>query len=56
MSHKHIFDLGDTVRYEDSIEGKVIYVTVDEDDNTIYIVDFKNSCGKFLARDLIFVR
>ena len=56
MSKKHIFDIGDTVTYQESREGKVIYVGVDEDNNTIYIVDFRNSCGKFLARDLEFVR
>ena len=56
MSKKYIFSVGDTVTYQDSREGKVIYVGVNEDNETFYVVDFRNSCGKFLAKDLEFVR
>lgn len=56
MSKKHIFSIGDIVTYQDSKLGEVIHVGVDEDNNTFYLVDFKNSCGKFLAKDLEFIK
>lgn len=56
MSKKHIFSMGDIVTYQESKLGVVVCVNVDEDNNTTYEVDFKNSTGIFLARDLEFVK
>ena len=46
------FNVGDTVTFQESIPGKVIDVVVGNDDNTYYLVDFRNSAGLFLAKDL----
>ena len=47
-----MFNVGDIVTFEESIPGKIIDVMVDKDNDTVYLVDFKNSCGLFLAIDL----
>ena len=47
-----MFNVGDIVTFEESIPGKIIDVVVGNDNNTYYMVDFKNSCGLFLAKDL----
>jgi hypothetical protein len=47
-----MFNVGDIVTFEESIPGKIIDVMVDKDNDTVYLVDFKNSCGLFLAKDL----
>ena len=56
MSKRLMYDIGDVVTYQDSKIGVVVRVDVDEDNNTTYEVDFKNSIGIFLAKDLEFVK
>ena len=56
MSKKIMYDIGDVVTYQDSKIGVVVHIGVDEDNNTTYEVDFKNSIGTFLAKDLDFVK
>ena len=50
--NKTTFNVGDIVTFEESIPGKIIDVVVGNDDNTYYLVDFRNSTGLFLAKDL----
>lgn len=52
-SEKHIFNIGDMVVFDESIEGVVTDVTVNQENNTEYIVNFINgTCARFLAKDL----
>ena len=57
MSKKHIFSIGDVVRaYGESIEGTIVYVGVNQESNTEYIVNFINDvCARFLAKDLTLI-